>query len=67
MTFLASSENSEPVIKNENESAEITDSKIVSEDIAANEPTHKKAKEGILLAALFVLAGSTGIGHFLHH
>ncbi|MBN1974956.1 MAG: tetratricopeptide repeat protein [Sedimentisphaerales bacterium] len=37
------------------------------EKTAANEPTHQKAKEGIILAALFVLAGSTGIGHFMHH
>ncbi len=64
-TFLAS-EDSAPVVINENEAAEITDSKIVSEVISADEPTNKKAKEGILLASLFVLAGSTGIGHFLH-
>lgn len=64
-TFLAS-ENSAPVVINENEAAEITDSKIVSEVISADEPTNKKAKEGILLATLFVLAGSTGLGHFLH-
>jgi tetratricopeptide (TPR) repeat protein len=37
------------------------------ENAAANKPAHTKAKEGILIAALFVLAGSTGIGHLMHH
>jgi tetratricopeptide (TPR) repeat protein len=37
------------------------------ENAAANEPAHTKAKEGILIAALFVIAGSTGIGHLMHH
>ena len=53
--------------KNENEELKNTGNKeIVSEGIAANKPTHKKAKEGILLATIFVIAGSTGIGHLLH-
>ena len=34
---------------------------------SAEDQNNQKAKEGILLAALVVLAGSTGIGHFLHH
>ena len=29
--------------------------------------SHSKTKGGVLLAALCVLAGSTGIGHFIHH
>ncbi|MBN2591519.1 MAG: hypothetical protein JXA96_16760 [Sedimentisphaerales bacterium] len=65
LTFVDSSV-SALEMKNENEALDNANNKIVSEEIAANEPTHKKAKEGILLATIFVLAGSTGIGHFLH-
>ena len=38
-----------------------------TKQITGNEKTNQKAKEGILIAALFVLAGTTGLGHFIHH
>ncbi|MEJ2648640.1 MAG: tetratricopeptide repeat protein, partial [Sedimentisphaerales bacterium] len=43
------------------------DPKSVAEQASASDQTHQKTKEGVLIAALFVLAGSTGLGHFLHH
>ncbi len=52
-------ENTDPKNVNENLAA--------TENITGNEKTNQKAKEGILLAALFVLAGTTGLGHFIHH
>ena len=63
--------NSEPIAFIDSRATEIqpanTETQIIAEQASANEPAHQKAKEGVLLAALFVLAGTTGLGHFMHH
>ena len=65
MVFIDS--NAQPIQAANTEEENIETIQEAGPQNSANEQSHQKAKEGILLATLFVIAGSTGLGHFMHH